>query len=706
MRHSVFALCVSSIALALALAAPAAAEEVAEAPPTMDLGEWGVGLDVLDPAVDPGDDFFAYVNGKWLDQTAIPADRASFGTFYVLHEQSVRDVKALIDEFAAGNPAEGTQARRILDSYTAYLDQDAIDAAGLVPAYPYLTEIFTAPDLARLVELGQMPGYRGMVAASVGLDAKNPEIYSVDVGFHGMGLPDRDYYLVDSERNLEIREKYKEFLRFMLGEAGYGDPAAAAEAVYAFEHKVAELEWSRPVLRNQLLTYNAISADELAAFEPRFPVRQMLAAGGFAERETFLARQLPPTAQEIEELGLTEEQLAQIGGGLPAMMTLMVETPLATLKAYLAAHFLADNSSLLPARIYDAQFAFNGTVLNGLEAPQPRWKRAIANTEGQLGEQLGALYVERHFPPEAKARMDKLVRNLRLALGEGIAANDWMTAATKAEAATKLEKIRTKIGYPDEFETYAGLEIRADDPLGNRMRATAWALADSLEKLKGPVDKSEWYLLPQQVNAYYLPHGNEIGFPAAILQPPFFNLAADPAVNYGAIGAVIGHEIGHGFDDQGSLFDATGELRNWWQDADREAYLAQTRKLAPLIEAYCPLEDKEICLKPDQVMGETLGDVVGLQMAWRAYQLSLDGKPAPVIDGMTGAQRFFLGFGQNWREKYREEALRNRIMTAAHPPADFRLNNAVRHLDAFYEAFDVGPDDALYLPPEQRVKIW
>lgn len=698
-------LTLSVSAIGLALATPALADDAVAIEP-MDFGEWGVGLDALDTSVDPGDDFFAYVNGKWVEQTTIPADRASFGTFYMLHEQSLVDIQALVDELAASDPAPGTQPRRIVDAYNAYFDEAAIEAEGMAPAFPFLTEIFTAPDLARLAELFQAPGFPSMVVASVGLDAKDPESYAVGVNFDGMGMPDRDYYLVDSERNLALREKYREFLTFMLREAGYADPEAAARAVYAFEHKVAELEWDRAILRNQELTYNALTPAELAAFEPRFPTEALLKAGGFGDRQRLLARQLPPTEEEIGELGLTEAQLTQIGGGLPAMMTLLVETPLETLKAYMAAHFLAGNSSVLPQRIYDASFAFNGTAINGLEQPQPRWKRAIANTQSQLGEQLGALYVARYFPPEAKTRMDRMVQNLRRALGEGLASNEWMTEATKLEAAAKLERMRTKIGYPDTFKTYDGLEIRADDPLGNRIRTTAWHLADDLRKLDGPVDKEEWLMFPQQVNAYYLPHGNEIAFPAAILQPPFFSLAADPAVNYGAIGAVIGHEIGHGFDDKGSLFDSTGELRNWWQDEDRAAFVEQTDKLAPLIAAHCPVDDGKLCLKPEQSMGETLGDVVGLQLAWRAYVLSLDGQEPPVIDGLTGAQRFLLGFGQNWREKYREESLRNRVITANHPPSDFRLNNAVRHLDVFYEAFDVGPDDALYLPPEQRVKIW
>ena len=699
----------SASVIGLAVAAPAIAQEDPAAEvPTMDFGTWGVDLTQLDSAIDPGDDFNAYTNSRWIAANEIPADRQRYGAFDMLREESIHDVEVLVNDLVVSNPAPGTTARRIVDAYNAFVNVDAIDASGLAPAQPYLQEIYSAPDLDRLAQLFQQAGYPGLVAAGVGIDARNPTDYVVSLGFDGMGLPDRDYYLVDSESNLEIRAAYKDYLTFLLGQAGYQDPRAAAEAVYAFEHQVAELEWARQMFRLPQLTYNEVSPEELAEMAGDFPIATLLEAGRFSDQTRFLAPQIPPTAEEVEALGLTPEQQAMIGGGLPAMMELLTETPLATLKAYMAAHFLSGNAAVLSTELDEARFDLFGRLINGQEAQQERWKRGISAVEGMLGEQLGALYVERYFPPESKARMEALVANLQRAMAQSLDENEWMTPETIAEARAKLEGFVPMVGYPDEFETYDGLEVTADDPLANRMSATRWAIADNLSRLGTQVDPSEWGMLPQTVNAYYSPLTNRIVFPAAILQPPFFNAEADPAVNYGAIGAVIGHEIGHGYDDQGSQFDATGALRNWWQDSDREGFEQFTARMGELIEAYCPVDSPEgpVCLRAGQSMGETLGDVVGLQMAYRAYRLSLDGEEAPVIDGLTGDQRFFLGFAQVWRGMEREASLRNRVMTANHPPGEFRLNNAVRHLAAWYDAFDVGPDDALYLPPEERIVIW
>ena len=693
-------------AIALVLGAPAAAEEAAS--PTMDFGTWGVGTDLIDDSVDPGDDFNAYVNGKWIAENEIPADRQRFGAFDMLREGSIHDVQTLVNDLVASNPEPGTAARRIVDAYSAYLDVEAIDASGLAPARPYLDTIFAAEDLASLVSLFGDPRYPGLVTAGVTIDARNPTDHAVGIGFDGMGLPDRDYYLVDSESNLKVREAYMEYLATMLGAAGYADPAAAAQAVYAFEHKVAELEWARQVLRMPKLTYNELTPEDLTEMAGDFPIAALLEASQLGGQERYLARQLPPTAEEIEELELTQEQLDMIGGGLPAMMQLLTETPLATLKAYMATRFLQNNAAVLSTELDDANFAFYGKTINGQEEQQERWKRAINAAEGALGEQLGALYVSRYFPPESKARMDELVANLSRSMSMALDANEWMTPETIAEARTKLEGFVPMIGYPAEFETYDGLEIDATDPLGNLMNARVWQEEDGRARLGTKVDPTEWGMFPQTVNAYYSPLTNRIVFPAAILQPPFFNAEADEAVNYGGIGAVIGHEIGHGYDDQGSQFDATGTLRNWWQDSDRKGFEEYTKRMAGFIEAYCPVDSPEgpVCLRGNQSMGETLGDVVGLQMAYRAYRLSLNGEEAPVIDGLTGDQRFFLGFAQIWRGMEREESLRNRVMTANHPPGEFRLNNAVRHLDAWYDAFDVSPEDDLYLPPEERIKIW
>lgn len=711
---------------ALALSAPALADDVAPhremliedseteaaaetaATPQMDFGTWGVGLDMIDKSVTPGDDFNAYVNGKWIASNEIPADRQRFGAFDLLREGATQDVKALVEELIASNPEPGTQARRIVDAYNSYMDVEAIDARGLAPAYPYLTEIFAARDLESLVKLFGTPGYPSLVSAGVTIDARNPSDYVVGLGFNATGLPDRDYYLVDSEKNLEIREKYKAYLATVLSAAGYTDAKAAAEAVYNFEANVARMEWARQIFRKPTLTYNELTMADLKAYAGDFPVETLLESAQLSGQSRFLAAQIPPTEEEIAEAGLTPEQVEMIGGGLPAMMKFLSETPLSTIKAYMVAEFLGNNAEVLSSALDAATFEFYGKTINGQEKQQDRWKRAIDNVEGALGEQLGALYVAKHFPPESKAAMDELVANLSKAMNAAMDENKWMTKATIEEARKKLSTFVPMIGYPDEFKTYDGLEMTADDPLANRMAVVRWQYEDNRARLGTKVDPTEWGMTPQTVNAYYSPLTNRIVFPAAILQPPFFGGSADPAVNYGGIGAVIGHEIGHGYDDQGSQFDSTGALRNWWQDEDRKGFVQFTQAMGGFIEAYCPVEGSNgpECLRAGQSMGETLGDVVGLQMAYRAYRMSLNGKEAPVIDGLTGDQRFFLGFAQIWRGMEREESLRNRVMTANHPPGEFRLNNAVRHLDAWYEAFGVKEGDALYLPPEKRVRIW
>jgi len=702
-RH-ILAAGVSAAALALAL--PAAGQDDPIAPPTMEFGTWGVDPATIDPAVDPGDDFFAFVNGKWVRENPMPAEYSRFGAFDILREKSTSDVKRLVDDLVAANPAPGTPERRIVDSYLAYEDTASIEAAGLAPAQPYLAAIRDAATLEQLAGLFSKAGFAPLVAAGVTVDSKDPDSYIVAVGFDGMGLPDRDYYLVDSERNREVRAKYKEFLAFMLGQAGIADPAATAERVYAFEHRVAELEWARQALRNRDLTYNKLTRAELDALDPAFPLASVLRSAQFADVGHFLVAQLPPSAAEIEQLGLTPEYVSGIGGGLPAMMRLLTETPLDTLKAYMAVRFLVDHAAVLPKAIDDANFAFHGTFLSGQPEQRPRWKRAIAATESQLGEQLGVLYAARYFPPASKAAMDELVGNLRKALAESIAGNDWMTEATKREAFAKLDAFTPRIGYPDDPETYEGLAIRRDAPLANHLAAIEWQQEDDRARLGKPVDKTEWGMLAQTVNASYTSVFNAITFPGGILQQPFFGLSADPAVNYGAIGGVIGHEIGHGFDDQGAKSDGSGTLRNWWAEEDLRRFTQLGDRLVAQYDAICPWDDGATCVKGRQTLGENIGDVGGLSMAYRAYRMSLGGKEAPVIDGFTGDQRFFMAWAQVWRTATREAAARQRLMTDVHSPPEARVNGVVRNQDAWYEAFGVTLDDELYLPPEQRVRIW
>lgn len=676
--------------------------------PTMDFGNWGVDLELIDHSIDPGNDFNAYVNGLWVSKNEIPSDRQRYGAFDLLREQSTLDVETLINDLVDSQPPTNSVGRRIIDAYMAFVDVDAIDSAGLDRAKVFLNEIQGATSLNDLVRLFETPGYPSLVNARVSIDARNPTQHVVSLGFSGLGLPDRDYYLVNSDRNVEIQEAYKTYVVELLKFIDHPNPEVAAEEIFLFESKVAELEWARQMLRLPKLTYNELSAEDLSALAGTFPIATLLETAGFSDQTRFLARQIPPTEEEIVDLALTQSQLEMIGGGLPAMMELLTKTPIETLRTFMVVRFLSTNAAVLSSKLDQANFDFFGRFLGGRQEQRARWKRAISTVEGQLGEQLGSLYVQRFFPPENKARMEALVNNLIRAMGASLAENEWMTDATIQEATLKLNGFVPMIGYPDEFETYEGLEISPSDPLANRISAVKWSREQALKDLKGPVDPTEWGMLPQTVNAYYSPLTNRIVFPAAILQPPFFNGDADEAVNYGGIGAVIGHEIGHGYDDQGSQFDAEGRLRNWWQREDREGFERFTSRMGEFIEQYCPVESSEgpMCLRGPQSMGETLGDVVGLQMAYRAYRLSLGEKESDLIDGLTGDQRFFLGFAQIWRAMEREESLRNRVMTANHPPGAFRLNNSVRHLDAWYDAFNVGPEHELYLPPEERIRIW
>jgi putative endopeptidase len=500
----------------------------------------------------------------------------------------------------------------------------------------------------------------------------------------------------------------------VLGKAGYADPAATAAEVMAFETEIAKLDWDRTVSRNPEVTYNKLTREEFLALSGDFPIQTALDTLGVGTQTHFLVAEIPPTKEELASAGLTAEDAAKLGGGFNGIFALSSTTPLDTWKAYLKAHFLIDHADVLPEDIDNAQFAFYGKALRGQPEQRERWKRAVAATEGVVGEAIGKVFVERYFPPENKAEMDKLVINLRKAMDANIAELSWMSDDTKVKAVEKLNTFDPKIGYPGKFETYDTLVV-GSSALDNAMAAGKWAFEDNLSWLGTKVDKTRWFMTPQTVNAYYNPSFNEIVFPAAILQPPFFNLSADPAVNYGGIGGVIGHEMGHGFDDQGAKFDAAGALNNWWTDTDQAAFRMLTDALAAQYDGYCPLDDGKTCVNGRLTLGENIGDVGGLSMAYKAYKLSLDtdgdgtvseAEQAPVIDGLSGDQRFFLGWAQIWRAKYRDEAKRQQLLTDPHSPPEYRINGVVRNFDEWYEAFDVGPDDALYLPPEERIRIW
>jgi len=703
-------LAIGGSALALALATPALAQEAESADaamPTMSFGTWGVDPAALDPAMDPGDDFFAYVNGKWLAENPLPAEFSRFGAFNLLREKSTADVKALVDDLLAESPAPGTSERRIVDAYQSYVDTAAIDAAGMAPINPYLYQIYEANSLGKLAKLWGQPGMPGPVGAFVTVDQKQPDQYVTYVGSGGLGLPDRQYYLDETEKGFEIQQKYRDYLTFLFTQAGFGDPEMTARAVYDFEDTIArDISWDRAVSRNRDLTYNAVTPAEMVAMAGNFPVQTMIEEAGLTAATKFVVPQMQPTEDEVAELGLTPDYVAKIGKGTPGMFELLGDYDVATLQAWTAARFLSGNSSVLPTRFDEANFEFFGKTLQGTPEQRPRWKRAIAEVEDHLGEVLGKSYVARNFPSKNKAAMDNLVENLRTAMGESIDQLDWMGAETKVEAKAKLAAFDPKIGYRDNLETYDSLTIVAGDPIANRMAAAAWGWQDNISKLGGPIDRTEWGMLPQTVNAYYNSTKNEIVFPAAILQQPFFGITADAAVNYGAIGGVIGHEMGHGFDDQGSKSDGTGLLRNWWEPSDLAAFTERTDALVAQYDAFCPLDDGETCVNGRLTLGENIGDLGGLSLAYRAYKLSLNGEEDAVIDGLTGDQRFFLAWAQVWRSAQREDNARQRLRTDPHSPEEFRVNGVVRNMDAWYEAFSVTPDDAMYLPPEERISIW
>ena len=586
------------------------------------------------------------------------------------------------------------------------MDLDTIEAAGMSNAQPYLDQISEISSYGELAVLFGSPHFTSPIGGGVGQDSKQPDTYIFQMGQSGLGLPDRNYYLEKSERNEETLSAYRTYLTVLLGEAGYEDVGAVADDIIALETRIAAEHWDRGVGRNRNLTYNKISRAELVEMAGDFPVMDMLTAIGVDGETSFLARQILPTAEEIADEELTDEQLAKLGGGIPALFRVASQTNLATWKAYLTVHFLGDNAGVLPAAIDNASFQMFGRTLRGTEKQRERWKRAVGTVESAFGEGVGKVYADRHFPAENKAAMDELVENLRKAMGANLTDITWMGEATKVEARDKLAKFDPKIGFTSKFETYDTLMVSADNALGNLRADAEWSRADNLAKLGGPVDKTEWFMFPQTVNAYYNPVNNEIVFPAGILQPPFFNVSADPAINYGAIGGVIGHEMGHGFDDQGSKSDGNGLLRNWWSEEDATAFKALTDALVAQFDGFCPLDDGETCVNGTLTLGENIGDLGGLSMAYRAYKLSLNGEEAPVINGLTGDQRFFMAWGQVWRNKIRDQALASQMVGDPHAPARFRVNGVVRNFDEWYEAFGITEEHELYLPPEKRIRIW
>ncbi len=649
------------------------------------LGTFGFDAAGMDTSAKPGADFNAYASGRWTKATTIPADRSRWGMFDQLREESDANVHALLEEATKANADKGTNAQKIADYYAAYLDTAAIDARGLAPARAGLDAIAavkTHDDVAKLMARPDLP-IIGPIGASVGVDAKDPDHYVVKIGHSGLGLPEREYYLKKDAQFVDIRAKYLAHVKKLLQLGGDKKAAADADAILALETAIAERHWPIADRRERDKTYNPRTLAELQKDAPEFPWRAFLDTQGFGGEAKYVVSEIT---------------------AMPKLAKLFESTPVATWRAYLTYHFLRVSSDVLPSAFDQEVFDFYGHTLNGQPEQRERWKRAVTAVNAALGEAVGELYVGRFFQPRAKTAMDQLVENLRQAYATRIQGVDWMTPETKTVALEKLAAFRPKIGYPIKWKSYATLDVQPGDAFGNDVRAAVWKHEYDRNRLGKPTDRDEWNMTPQTVNAYYSATFNEIVFPAAILQPPFFDPDADPAVNYGGIGGVIGHEMGHGFDDQGSKSDAKGVLRTWWSAADVDAFKKRTDVLADQYAAFEPLPG--IKVNGRLTLGENIGDVGGLNVAYRAYQLSLGGQPAAVVDGYTGDQRFFLGWAQVWRAVIRDQALRNQVMTDPHSPSIYRVNGVVRNVDAWYGAFDVKEGDALYLPPEQRVRIW
>lgn len=676
-------------------------------PGKMDWGKSGIQTQWQEKTARPGADFDKFVNGKWEAAVVLPADRTNWGSFTALRDLSEQRVHGIMDGLIASKPAAGTDAARVEAAYAAFMDVDAINKAGLAPAQPYLERIFAAKTPDDLMKIFAAPGFASPLGAYVTADAKQSDVNAFEVGVGGLGLPDRDYYLKIDKRSQDIRAKYVEYLTFVLGKAGYADPSSAAKAVLSLETRLAQADWDRAASRDPDLTYNKLSVAEFEGLAAPGLMRTFIETMGAGKAAYILVDQMPPTAEELKVARIDPAKAQTLfGGGVPEVARLVSEVPVSTWQAWLAAHFLRGHASVLPTDIDDATFAFYGKTMSGQPEQRARWKRGVAAVEGMAGELVGKIYAEKYYPPEAQAAMTDLVSNLRKAMAVNLQSLAWMGPETRKEAEAKLNAFTPKIGAPAKFKEYEGLTFSATDPLGNAIAAGSWENDDQMKRIGQPVDKTEWFMLPETVNAYYNPPYNEIVFPAAILQPPFFNVSADPAVNYGGIGAVIGHEMGHGFDDQGAKSDGTGNLRDWWTPADKANFQKLQDKLEAQYNSFCPFDDGKTCVNGKLTMGENIGDLGGLSLAYRAYKLSLNGKEAPVIDGLTGDQRFFMAWAQVWRSKYREESVRQQLITDPHSPAHYRINGIVRNFDEWYKAFDVKPGDALYLPPAERVRIW
>jgi predicted metalloendopeptidase len=648
----------------------------------------GIDTQYIDTSVRAQDDFFTHLNGGWLKATKIPDDKSSWGSFAKLRDDTLPQLRGLIEETQKTKQKQGTEAQKIADLYASYMNEAALEKLGTKPLAGELSAIRGLKDkkalpgmIAHLTRIGVSVPY----GVYVSQDARNSTQHAASIAQSGLGLPDRDYYLKkDDTRLAAVRDKYVAHIANTLTMAGHKNAADDAKAIMALETALAEAQWTKVDNRDPVKRYNKTEIAKLAELAPGYDWKDAMGKAGIATK--------------------TDTVIVNQPSYLTGFAKIVEATDLNTWKAYFEWQVLRDASPYLNKAFADADFAFYSGVINGVTVQEPRWKSGVRVVEGAIGEGLGKLYVAQYFPADRKARMEALVKNLMAAYKDSIDKLDWMSPETKREAQAKLAKFTTKIGYPNKWRDYSSLNIVSGDLAGNMRRAAEFSYKRNLAKLGAPVDREEWGMTPQTVNAYYRSTTNEIVFPAAILQPPFFDARADDAVNYGGIGAVIGHEISHGFDDKGSQSDGDGNLRDWWTAADRANFKAKADALTKQYDGYSPLPGYYV--KGALTLGENIADNSGVAVAYKAYKLSLGGKPAPVIDQLTGEQRFYMGFGQVWRSKMREEAQIKQVKTDPHSPGQFRANGTMKNQPGFYDAFGVKEGDPMYLAPEQRVIIW
>jgi predicted metalloendopeptidase len=653
----------------------------------------GIDLTGFDRSVRIEDDLFLHVNGEWLKHTPIPDDKSNYGSFTILMDEALVNLRSIIERCAEGDPAAGSDEQKVGDFYESFMNEALVEQLGLTPLRKQLAAIDRLQSIEDVVEYFgtlQSLGVQTPIGFFVDQDDKNSTQYLAAIIQSGTTLPDRDYYLEDDPKYIKSREALSAYIVKLFQLSDLAAPEKAAEDILQLERRLAEVQWERTELRNAEKRYNKFTVDQLTERIPQLPWRLFFATTG---------------VPALAELNVATPSFFE---GLQAIVT---ETPVDVWQQYLRFKVIDGYAPLLPKAFVDAHFELHSKELGGIPQQQPRWKRAVEATAGAaagdfgvLGDVVGRLYVNEYFPAESKERMDQLVQNLLKAYELSINELSWMTDATKKRAQEKLAKIRTKIGYTEKWRDYSQLTIQADDLIGNAMRSSEVEHQRMLDKLGRPVDRDEWAMTPQTVNAYYNPGLNEIVFPAAILQPPFFDPHAEDAVNYGGIGAVIGHEISHAFDDQGSKYDGDGNLQNWWTDEDRVAFTTLANRLVEQFAGYEPLPGKP--LNGELTLGENIADLSGMSIALKAYSLALNGQTPPVIDGWSGAQRFFIGWAQIWRRKYRDAEMVRRLLIDPHSPSQFRANGPVQNLDAFYEAFEIAESDAMFMPPEERIRIW